>query len=223
MKKSRLLGAVCAAFISFTSMPSHAALIGALPITPGGTDYQAVYDTDLDLTWLADTKAAEGFVRSSALLNYSEALDWIAHLNSTSYLGADNWRLPSALNQDGSGPCSGNGCTDSELGHLFHVELGGAPGTWIGDTGDPIELAKFQNISETEDYWTSTFVSEATIMGFHFHGAQLTLGTQNPNIPWAVADGDVFSVSAVPIPAAAWLFVSGLLGLVGLARRKTNG
>ena len=27
-------------------------------------------------------------------------------------------------------------------------------------------------------------------------------------------------VSAVPIPAAAWLFVSGLLGLVGMARRK---
>ena len=29
-----------------------------------------------------------------------------------------------------------------------------------------------------------------------------------------------FSVSAVPIPAAAWLFGSGLVGLIGLARRK---
>lgn len=28
------------------------------------------------------------------------------------------------------------------------------------------------------------------------------------------------SVSAVPIPAAAWLFGSGLIGLIGLARRK---
>ena len=27
-------------------------------------------------------------------------------------------------------------------------------------------------------------------------------------------------VSAVPVPAAAWLFGSGLIGLVGLARRK---
>jgi hypothetical protein len=27
-------------------------------------------------------------------------------------------------------------------------------------------------------------------------------------------------VSQVPIPAAAWLFGSGLLGLVGIARRK---
>jgi hypothetical protein len=28
------------------------------------------------------------------------------------------------------------------------------------------------------------------------------------------------SVSTVPVPAAAWLFGSGLLGLVGVARRK---
>jgi hypothetical protein len=30
----------------------------------------------------------------------------------------------------------------------------------------------------------------------------------------------VESVSAVPVPAAAWLFGSGLLGLVGVARLK---
>ena len=31
---------------------------------------------------------------------------------------------------------------------------------------------------------------------------------------------DSVSVSTVPIPAAVWLFGSGLLGLVGMARRK---
>ena len=30
------------------------------------------------------------------------------------------------------------------------------------------------------------------------------------------------SVSAVPVPAAVWLFGSGLIGMVGVARRKTN-
>lgn len=30
------------------------------------------------------------------------------------------------------------------------------------------------------------------------------------------------SISAVPVPAAVWLFSSGLLGLIGLARRKTT-
>ena len=33
---------------------------------------------------------------------------------------------------------------------------------------------------------------------------------------WAVHSGDV-----IPIPAAVWLFGSGLLGLVGVARRKS--
>jgi len=33
----------------------------------------------------------------------------------------------------------------------------------------------------------------------------------------AVRPGDV---SAVPVPAAVWLFGSGLMGLLGLARRK---
>jgi len=30
----------------------------------------------------------------------------------------------------------------------------------------------------------------------------------------------VTNVAAVPVPAAAWLFGSGLLGLIGVARRK---
>jgi hypothetical protein len=34
------------------------------------------------------------------------------------------------------------------------------------------------------------------------------------------ADDVTLGVSAVPIPAAFWLFGSGLLGLVGISRRK---
>jgi hypothetical protein len=32
--------------------------------------------------------------------------------------------------------------------------------------------------------------------------------------------GNLTSLSAVPLPAAAWLFGSGVIGLIGLARRK---
>ena len=37
------------------------------------------------------------------------------------------------------------------------------------------------------------------------------------NFAWAVHSGNV---SAMPVPAAVWLFGSGLIGLLGLARRK---
>ena len=35
-----------------------------------------------------------------------------------------------------------------------------------------------------------------------------------------LATGKLTAISAVPVPAAAWLFGSGLIGLIGLARRK---
>jgi hypothetical protein len=37
------------------------------------------------------------------------------------YGGFDDWRLPSALNQDGSGPNSGCNITGSEMGHLYYT------------------------------------------------------------------------------------------------------
>jgi hypothetical protein len=38
------------------------------------------------------------------------------------------------------------------------------------------------------------------------------------NFAWAVRTGDVPAV--VPVPAAVWLFGSGLLGLIGMAKRN---
>jgi hypothetical protein len=35
--------------------------------------------------------------------------------------------------------------------------------------------------------------------------------------------GEIFKISAVPIPAAVWLFGSGLVGLAGVARRRMKG
>jgi hypothetical protein len=40
------------------------------------------------------------------------------------------------------------------------------------------------------------------------------------NWEWDNSDRPLVGVSAIPVPAAAWLFGSGLLGLIGVARRK---
>ena len=45
--------------------------------------------------------------------------------------------------------------------------------------------------------------------------------TPNTEAQWVDRSGQVeFAVAAVPVPAAVWLFGSGLLGLIGVARRK---
>ena len=40
------------------------------------------------------------------------------------------------------------------------------------------------------------------------------------NVPSHTLPGSNFGQSTVPVPAAVWLFGSGLIGLIGLARRK---
>lgn len=62
---------------------------------------------------------------------------------------------------------------------------------------------------------------------YQFYGANgLTSGTGTGIGQWTLSQGGVLSysaaVSAVPVPAAVWLFGSGLLGLVGIARRRVH-
>ena len=50
-------------------------------------------------------------------------------------------------------------------------------------------------------------------------GSTGSTGTNSPT-NFAGATGSIVAPAVVPVPAAAWLFVSGLLGLVGVARRR---
>ncbi len=53
---------------------------------------------------------------------------------------------------------------------------------------------------------------------FEFFGFSLAFDT-NASSATAIST-DIVNTSIVPIPAAAWLFASGIIGLVGFARRK---
>lgn len=41
-----------------------------------------------------------------------------------------------------------------------------------------------------------------------------------PSVPFDTLPGSGFGQVVVPVPAAAWLFASGLIGLIGMARRR---
>lgn len=208
--------------VALNALPvSNAALVNS----GGGL----IYDTDLDITWLADANLAASNtfgvtgINANGSMNWSTSQSWIAAMNAANYLGYSNWRLPVALQPDNtcdnqSGGISGGfNCTGSEMGHLFYIELGGTAGSEISTTSNP-NLALFHDI-QSNVYWTGTeYVPNLQAWDFYFStGSQLLNTEDTSQFAWAVHPG---YVTAVPVPAAVWLFGSGLLGLIGMARRK---
>ena len=86
-----IIGATCVC-LTVVSFSSNAALIGRLAATEGGTDYQAYYDTEADLTWLADANV-------NGAMNWADANAWTAGLDVD---GVTGWRLPDTLQPDAS-------------------------------------------------------------------------------------------------------------------------
>lgn len=203
---------------------AQAALVGRL--ADAGGRYQAVYDSDLDITWLADANyaATSGF-DNDGLMRWMAAQDWIAMLNRTGHLGVSDWRLP--LSDD----CTGYNCAGSELGHMFYGELGGVAG--YGDPMPPpadADLALFANLP-AGGFWSATEYLSDAAWAFEFGpydvGRQIYFPKDAKFYAWAVRSGDiagnipaVADALAVPVPAALSLFASGLAGLLGVARKR---
>jgi len=53
-----------------------------------------------------------------------------------------------------------------------------------------------------------------------FNGLVNAPAIMPPSVPFDTLPGSGFGQAVVPIPAAAWLFASGLIGLIGMARRR---
>lgn len=208
---------------------ANAALLGRVPATPGGSDYQAYYDTGLNITWLADANYAKisGYSNNGGLIaNWSHAQSWIGTLNAAHHLGVSDWRLPTTaqpdptcsdqLNPEPGFPLQGYGfgCTGSEMGHLFNVEGISA------STPGP-----FTNIMADGHYWSGTAAyapwpnRNQKAWRFNFNwGEQGPIWRSYYLYAWPVRDGDI---APVPLPGALGLF-SGALGMLGVMRRKSQ-
>jgi hypothetical protein len=80
-------------------------------------------------------------------------------------------------------------------------------------------------LPETPFYTSDIFGTGTTTYDLVFTAGSAPLGDYTIDIRVAVKSGrldrtESFTVSLVPIPAAVWLFGSGLIGLVGIARRR---
>ena len=106
------------------------------------------------------------------------------------------------------------------MGNLVYNVLGGSAGSSI-TTSHNANYNLFSNV-KSGIYRTGREYAPNSILAWDF---DMSRGFQNATsrfynyYAWAVQSGDV-GAAVVPIPAAVWLFGSGLLGLVGVARRK---
>jgi hypothetical protein len=108
-----------------------------------------IYDTDLDITWYNPGVSA---------MSWDQAMAWAESLTVG---GVSGWRLPSALNEDGSYPNYGHGVVESELGHLYYEALSNVVYGPLTDTGSFVNL-------QPVNYWSSTVTAHYTGNAFAF-------------------------------------------------------
>lgn len=189
-----------AAIVFFLSTHVNAALVERL-------NGLAFYDTETDLTWLADANYAmtSGY-DADGRMDWANAVNWVTNLNIA---GISDWRLAY------DGGCYAYTCTNNEMAGLFYNTLGNTAGS-LSNTGP------FYNV-QASSYWIGLTYDYGNVWQSVFNMAygetwESTRGENN--YVWVVNDGDIGgAVSTVPVPAAVWLFGSGLLGLAGIARR----
>ncbi len=193
--------------------------------------YEAYYDTTLEITWLTNANI-------DGQKTWPTANDWAADLNIH---GVTGWRLPTMLDTGTPGCISEPAGTDcgynvqtgsastilteySEMASLFYDTLGNL--AYFDTAGNPEQLGwglsntgPFSNL-QSNFYWSGLELAHDTNAAWLFNFFN---GYQGDNLKftsyyaWAVHSGDV---GAVPVPAAVWLFGSGILGLIGFSKRK---
>jgi len=190
MKKSQLLGVVCAGVVTLlASVTANASIVYSLNRTIGAGTVTGFIETDGTI----------------GVLGSANITDWMLTLN------APNLR-------------------DGPTVVINASDIGASIVVFDGTALSASTTALTFNFSAPGSTNSIIFVDNGNIHGW---GINQCFSGFNRECIWrdaTLANTDAESVartgaidigvSAVPVPAAAWLFGSGLLGLVGMARRK---
>jgi hypothetical protein len=189
--------------LSFAADPNMAAFLAA--VTPANVVWNVVA---MDSTGSSNAAGALNYFGTgvaapttqtqpinSQLLNSATMNQYVGSVNNL--LGSGN-----SIEHVSTGP------TDFAYGNagVFGPKFGGKiTYNTVGTLGQNLNFYEFSSV-------TGTNLSKVSVTPF---AGQWNLGS-NGNLTYTT------SVSAVPVPAAAWLFASGLMGLVGVSRRKND-
>lgn len=213
---------------------AHADLIGR-DLNGSAGSFEAYYDTDLDITWLADANYAQtsgsdtdGMMTWAAANTWAANLSFVDPVNNRTY---DNWRLPTVTDKGTPGcnfayrntDCGYNVDTyTGEMAHLFYDELYNKA---TYDTDGYSQLGEglintrpFINL-QRDDYWTGTEYAPDTGGAWTFffpYGLQNAYFKDAAFYALAVSPGDV---GAVPEAETYALMLAGL-GLIGWRARR---
>lgn len=187
-------------------------------------------------------------IQDDGTMDWNTGVKWIEAMNQVNYLGFKQWRMPTVEPVNGSFfqySVSYDGSTDkgfnnysvsNELSHLWYSSLGNIgtcttanpTGTLASDciqspygTWGLKSTGPFSNLVEWR-YWTGVKNTENNSRAFDFDttGGRTGTGTiDGAFYVWAVIDGDVAGLATVPVPAAGWLLVSGIMGLMAFTGR----
>lgn len=202
------------------STNAHAVLLERL-------DGMAYYDTEANLTWLADANYAKtSNYDLDGMMLWQEANDWAASLDIN---GVTGWRLPTTLQYDETCEIQtdladyGKNCTGSEMSNLFYNVLGGLAGTSINTVHND-NYYLFSNIQTVDEYyWSATTFphpfSDSIAFAFGFVNGNQGTSTKTllPFHAWAVRTGDV---AVVHEAATIWSLCTGFVIALGFTRRR---
>jgi len=166
---------------------------------------------------------------SGGTVDWWAAQAFVHYLDTEKYGGSSQWALPTTPDTISS---IGYNQISAQLGELYYNELNALayPGTngsdygilHDGSNGTSGNAGPFVN-AHTYGYWSGTEDSSSSytnVWVYDTHNGYQEVGTKVVQYyAWAVTPGNV-AASAVPVPAAIWLFGSALAGLIGFNHRK---
>jgi len=131
------------------------------------------------------------------------------------------------LSDDGAGNVTLDFSGLSVIWNGINIDLGGA--AWGSNASGVAELTCASDCSTGDSYslFYTAQVTQGPFLGVRYRlgfdsgtVAETLFGEELIGEDLGILSTGTIGASAVPVPAAVWLFGSGLIGLIGIARRK---